>query len=335
MLVGISALHHSRCIRPTFTLSSPPFKQNEPIQDPCSARSRPREGPGSLAKAQASLDLAAAKAAVKEAVVVKAAKKATAPVRAPTVGQQRWRSFQKFIWQQMKAVSAVVSYKEAMKEAGRRWEAGQPKLPADAAAFDAWLGSRSSDSEEDPASDDGASVSSGGGGGGASPIPGPRATGTPSPSHRSCHPRSRDCWTSKHASMQLVRQQPQRPQPPPTTGARTPCCPASSTNTQSLPTRLVTYLLRATACLVTITGQPRSARENSAAEARGFLDALRGLPVRPSTLHELLEKQALRVADAKFALTEHAGSAWAKTDGPVRLREAGAAPHRLRAAARA
>jgi hypothetical protein len=129
-----------------------------------------------VAKAHASLDLAAAKATVKEAAAVKAAKKATAPIRTLTAGQQRWMSFQKFIWQQMKAVSAAVPFKEAMKEAGRRWDAGQPKLPEDAAAFDAWLGGRSSDSEEDPASDDDASVSSGGascgagGGGGASPI---------------------------------------------------------------------------------------------------------------------------------------------------------------------
>jgi hypothetical protein len=106
-----------------------------------------------LAKAHESLDLAAAKAAVKEAVVVKASKKATAPIRAPTANMQRWRSFQKFIWQQMKVVSVAVSYKEAMKEAGHRWENGQPISTKDKLAFEAFLDS-SEPSSPNPSSED-------------------------------------------------------------------------------------------------------------------------------------------------------------------------------------
>ncbi len=90
----------------------------------------------------------------------KAAVKApAAPVkeRVLTEGQKRWHSFQKFIWEELRAVrGGATPFKAAMVEAGKRWEKGEPILLSDKLAFEAWQQNKipSEPSSPAPASED-------------------------------------------------------------------------------------------------------------------------------------------------------------------------------------
>ncbi len=52
---------------------------------------------------------------------------------------ERQRAFQMFIWEELRAVrGGETPFKEAMIEAGRRWENGEPISEKDKLAFAAW-----------------------------------------------------------------------------------------------------------------------------------------------------------------------------------------------------
>ncbi len=71
----------------------------------------------------------------------RAKKAATGEKKAPrksSDGQRRWRHFQKFVWAQLKEENAAAPFKDAMAEAGTRWDKGNPITEEDQAAFEAW-----------------------------------------------------------------------------------------------------------------------------------------------------------------------------------------------------
>ena len=52
---------------------------------------------------------------------------------------ERQRAFQRFVWEEMRAVrGGETPFKEAMIEAGRRWENGEPISEKDKLALAAW-----------------------------------------------------------------------------------------------------------------------------------------------------------------------------------------------------
>lgn len=71
---------------------------------------------------------------------VKSSKKKSASTtpRKSSDGQRRWRHFQKFIWEQLKEDNAAAPFKDAMKEAGTRWDKSNPITEEDKEAFEAW-----------------------------------------------------------------------------------------------------------------------------------------------------------------------------------------------------